>query len=50
MRRLKPGGVILLHDNHERIIPILEELIKRIVANGYEIVGPEELLNIKAYK
>ena len=50
IRRLKPGGVILLHDNHERIIPILEELIKRIVANGYEIVGPEELLNIKAYK
>jgi peptidoglycan/xylan/chitin deacetylase (PgdA/CDA1 family) len=49
-RRLKPGGMILFHDNNERILPILKTLIEKISLSGYEIVSPEELLNIKAYK
>ncbi len=50
VKRLKPGGVILFHDNHERIIPILEEVIKKATDEGYEFVSPDVLLNIKAYR
>jgi len=49
-RRLKPGGVILFHDNHERIIPILEEVINRTMEDGYDFVSPDVLLNVKAYR
>lgn len=48
--RLKPGRVILLHDDREHIIPILKEVIEKSMAEGYEFVSPDELLNIKAYK
>jgi len=50
IRRLKPGSVILFHDNHEGIAPILEAVITKAVEEGYEFVSPEVLLNIKAYK
>jgi len=42
--------VILFHDNHEGIAPILEAVITKAVEEGYEFVSPEVLLNIKAYK
>jgi peptidoglycan/xylan/chitin deacetylase (PgdA/CDA1 family) len=48
--RLKPGGVILFHDNHERIIPILEEVINRTMEDGYDFVSPDVLLNLKTYR
>ena len=50
IRRLGPGKVILFHDNHENIIFILEEVIKKATADGYAFVSPEILLNIKAYQ
>lgn len=50
LRRLKPGRVILLHDKHERIIPILEAVIQKATESGYEFVSPDKLLNINAYK
>lgn len=46
-KRLKPGSVILFHDNHERIIPILEGIMKKVEGEGYEVMALEELLNIK---
>ncbi len=49
-RRLKPGGMILFHDNHECIIPILEEVINRTMEDGYDFVSPDVLLNVKAYR
>ncbi len=48
--RLKPGRVILFHDDREHIIPILKEVIEKSMAEGYEFVSPDKLLNIKAYK
>jgi peptidoglycan/xylan/chitin deacetylase (PgdA/CDA1 family) len=50
IRRLEPGKVILFHDNHEGIVPILEEVIRIANTQGYTFVSPDELLNIKAYK
>ncbi|MCK4569166.1 MAG: polysaccharide deacetylase family protein [Bacteroidales bacterium] len=50
VKRLKPGSVILFHDNHEGIIPILESVIKIAVAEGYTFISPDKLLNIEAYK
>jgi len=49
-KRLKPGRVILFHDNHEAIISILKEVIRIAKAEGYTFISPDELLNIKAYK
>lgn len=47
--RLKPGSVILFHDNHERIISILEGIMKKVEGKGkrYKVVALDELLNIK---
>jgi len=50
MRRLKPGSVILFHDNHEHIIPILEEVINRAIMDEYDFVSPDVLLNVKVYR
>ena len=50
IKRLKPGAVILFHDNHGDIAQILEEVIAKAAEEGYEFVSPEVLLNINAYK
>jgi peptidoglycan/xylan/chitin deacetylase (PgdA/CDA1 family) len=50
IKRLKPGAMILFHDNHERIVPILEGVIKKAIEEEYEFVSPDVLLNLKAYK
>lgn len=49
IQRLKPGAVILLHDNHERIVPILEGIMKKVEGEreGYKVVALDKLLNIK---
>jgi len=49
-KRLKPGSVILFHDNHKTILPVLKEVISIAKTEGYTFVSPDELLNIKAYK
>jgi hypothetical protein len=49
-RRMKPGSLILFHDTHADIIPILEAVIKYASGNGYEFVSPDKLLNIEPYK
>jgi len=48
--RLKAGSLILFHDTHPDIIPILEAVIKHAVEKGYEFVSPDVLLNIEPYK
>ena len=50
VNRLKAGRVVLFHDNHERILPILQETIRQAVEEGYEIVPLDKLLDIKSYK
>lgn len=49
-KRLQPGGLILLHDNRENIVPVLEGVIRAAVKNGYTFVSPDTLLELKAYK
>ena len=49
-RRLKPGSLILFHDTHADIIPILEEVIKYASEKGFEFVSPDVLLNTEPYK
>lgn len=49
-RRLKPGSLILFHDTHADIIPILEAVIIYAFENGYEFASPDILLNIEPYK
>ena len=49
-RRLKAGSLILFHDTHEDIIPILEAVIQSARENGLEFVSPDVLLNTEPYK
>lgn len=49
-RLLKPGSVILLHDNRKNIEIILEELIDIASGKEYKFVAPDKLLRLKAYK
>jgi peptidoglycan/xylan/chitin deacetylase (PgdA/CDA1 family) len=47
LRRLQPGGIILLHDGNipvERLIPTVKLLLDSLHARGYEVVRLEELL------
>ena len=48
--RFRPGGLILLHDTHEDIAPILKKVIDEALKQGYTFVSPDVLLNLKAYK
>ena len=54
LRKLKkethPGAIILLHDTHEKIIPILAALLPWLAQNGYRIVRLDDLLKIQAYE
>lgn len=49
-RRLKAGSLVLFHDTHADIIPILEAVIKHAREKGYEFVSPDVLLNTEPYK
>ena len=49
-KRISPGAIVLLHDTSLTTVRVLEQLLLFLRANKYEIVGIEELLNIKAYE
>ncbi len=49
-KQTHPGAVILLHDTHEKIIPILDGFLPWLQENGYRISGLDELLKIQAYE
>ncbi len=44
LRRIKPGGIVLLHTNSVEIVETLERVIEGAAANGYEIVPLSELM------
>ncbi|WP_395048614.1 polysaccharide deacetylase family protein [Flavobacterium sp.] len=48
-KRIRPGGIILLHDT-SHTIKILERLMLHLKKNEYKVVSIEELFNIKAYE
>lgn len=45
--KIKPGSVILLHDNHPKIEYILERLLQFLQKNGYQMVTINQLLHEK---
>ncbi|PKB15933.1 polysaccharide deacetylase family protein [Flavobacterium sp. 5] len=50
IKRIKPGGIVLLHDTSIQTVHVLEQLLSFLGKNNYSVVSLEELLNIKAYE
>jgi peptidoglycan/xylan/chitin deacetylase (PgdA/CDA1 family) len=50
IKRIKPGGVVLLHDTSIQTVQVLEQLLSLLQKNNYAVVPLEQLLNIKAYE
>lgn len=50
IKRIKPGGIVLLHDTSMETVVVLEQLLSFLEKNNYSVVPLEELLNIKAYE
>lgn len=50
IKRIKPGGIVLLHDTSIQTVSVLEELLLALEQNNYAVVPLEELLNINAYE
>ncbi len=50
IKRIKPGGIVLLHDTSIQTVSVLEQLLSFLQKNNYSVVPLEELLNIKAYE
>ena len=50
IKRIKPGGIVLLHDTSIQTVNVLEQLLSFLEKNNYSVVPLEELLNIKAYE
>lgn len=50
IKKLHPGAIVLFHDNHDRIIPVLERTLQAVHAAGYKVVSLDQLLNLKAYE
>ncbi|CAM1349440.1 polysaccharide deacetylase family protein [Tenacibaculum halocynthiae] len=48
--KIKPGAIILLHDNQNNVVPVLEQLLIFLKNNNYNIVSLETLTNEKAYE
>jgi peptidoglycan/xylan/chitin deacetylase (PgdA/CDA1 family) len=50
IKRVSPGGIVLLHDTSMHTVKVLEQLLQFLKKNKYKVVSSEELLNIKAYE
>jgi peptidoglycan/xylan/chitin deacetylase (PgdA/CDA1 family) len=50
IKRIKPGGIVLLHDTSIQTVQVLEQLLSFLQKKNYTVVPLEELLNIKAYE
>jgi peptidoglycan/xylan/chitin deacetylase (PgdA/CDA1 family) len=48
--KIKPGGIILLHDTSSKTVNVLEQLLLLLQAKNYSVIPIDELLNIKAYE
>ena len=49
-KRVKPGGIILLHDTSLKTVNVLEQLLLFLQSKNYEMITVDELLNISAYE
>lgn len=50
IKRVSPGGIVLLHDTGSHSVLVLEQFLQFLQQNNYEVVSIEELLNLKAYE
>lgn len=50
IKRISPGGIVLLHDTSEHSVRVLEQLLQFLQNNHYSVITLEELLNLKAYE
>ena len=49
LHQAKPGSIILLHDTHDRITLVLEQLLPELRQRGYSLVTVAELIDKNAY-
>lgn len=49
LKKTKPGDIILLHDTHERIVPVLEQLLPEFKKRKFTMVTVEKLIRQHAY-
>jgi hypothetical protein len=49
-RQLKAGDVVLLHDNRKDTPEILASFLPWLSEKHFEVVGLDELFNLKAYE
>lgn len=50
IKRVSPGGIVLLHDTGSHSVLVLEQFLQFLQQNNYEVISIEELLNLKAYE
>jgi peptidoglycan/xylan/chitin deacetylase (PgdA/CDA1 family) len=50
IKRISPGGIVLLHDTAPHSVLVLEQFLQFLQQNKYEVISTEELLNLKAYE
>lgn len=48
--KIKPGGIILLHDTSQKSVNVLERLLLFLKSENYSIVSVDKLLNLSAYE
>lgn len=49
-KKVKPGGIILLHDTSLKTVNVLEQLLLFLQTENYEMITVDTLLNISAYE
>jgi peptidoglycan/xylan/chitin deacetylase (PgdA/CDA1 family) len=50
IKRVSPGGIVLLHDTALHSVLVLEQFLQFLQQNNYKVISIEELLNLKAYE
>ena len=50
IKRVCPGGIVLLHDTGLHSVLVLEQFLQFLQQNNYKVISVEELLNLKAYE
>ena len=50
IKRVSPGGIVLLHDTALHSVLVLEQFLQFLQQQDYQVVSVEELLSLKAYK
>jgi len=49
-KKTRPGDIVLFHDTRKNTPGIVEEYLRWLKENGYEVVPLEKLLNIEGYE